>query len=265
MNARGGTRFAVSLRFHGDLTFFLPRGHVGGRVVRTLSEKTSVKDVIESCGVPHPEADLVLCDGVPAGFALQLTHDSAVDVYAVGADDDLFAESRLQRRDLRRFVADVHLGKLVRDLRLLGFDTIYRRDADDTWLVDVATEQDRALLTRDRRLLMHRVIRVGYCPRSDSAEQQLLEVVRRFGLAAAIRPYTLCLRCNGELEHVEKETVLAQLEPLTKLYYSDFRRCVGCRQIYWSGSHFGNLEARLRRLHGQFDPGQTTGVPENWA
>ncbi len=246
---RPSSEFAVSLRFHGDLAFFLKKASLGAEVVRLLGEKTSVKDVIESCGVPHPEVDLILCDHVPSGFEFQLTHQAAVDAYPVSVPLHFHPAQRLQRRDLRRFVLDGHLGKLARDLRLLGIDTAYTNDADDLLLVRIASEEDRALLTRDRRLLMRSAIRDGYCPRSDVPEEQTVEVIRRFDLASAIQPFTRCLRCNGLLEHVEKDAVNSRLEPLTKIFYADFRRCAGCSHVYWPGSHFARLEARIARIY----------------
>ena len=245
------TRFAVTLRFHGDLAYFLKRSDSGGEVVRLLGEKTSVKDVIEACGVPHPEVDLIVCGGVPRRFGFHLTEESSVNVYPVASARDLHPAERLQRRQVTRFVVDGHLGKLARDLRLLGFDTSYRSEAEDMELVRVAAAERRALLTRDRRLLMHSVISDGYCPRSQPAAEQLVEVVRRFDLRPAIRAFTRCLRCNGILERAQKETVLADLEPLTKIYYSDFRRCTECSHIYWAGSHFGKLLARIDAVRTQ--------------
>ena len=57
--------FAVELTFSTDLAFFLRREWRGpGQTVRrTLTEKTAVKDVIEACGVPHPEVDLIVVAG----------------------------------------------------------------------------------------------------------------------------------------------------------------------------------------------------------
>src|SRR2546421_338806 len=52
--------FSVRLNFHGDLGFFLRSRTRSGSIERSLSEKTSVKDVIESCGIPHPEVDVIL-------------------------------------------------------------------------------------------------------------------------------------------------------------------------------------------------------------
>ena len=245
------TRFAVTLRFHGDLAYFLKRSDSHGQVVQLLGEKTSVKDVIEACGVPHPEVDLIVCGGVPRGFGFHVTEESSVDVYAIASAPDLHPAERLQRRHLTRFVVDGHLGKLARDLRLLGFDTTYRRDAEDVDLVRVAVAEERALLTRDRRLLMHSVISDGYCPRSQLPAEQLVDVVRRFELLPAIRPFTRCLRCNGILERAQKEAVLADLEPLTKIYYVDFRRCAECSHVYWAGSHFDKLQARIDAMRAK--------------
>jgi hypothetical protein len=240
--------FAVSLRFHGDLSFFLKRNSSGGHVFRTLREKTSIKDVIEACGVPHPEVDLIVCDGTACAFEFHLATAARVEVYPVSASFDIRPAHRLQRRYLTRFVVDGHLGKLARDLRLLGFDACYRSDADDASLIRVSVEEDRALLTRDRRLLMHAVIRDGYCPRSDLVEDQMVEVIRRFDLLNALRPYTRCLRCNGLLERVDKAIIERELEPLTKIYFEDFRRCVECAHVYWSGSHFAKLQARIETI-----------------
>lgn len=241
--------FTVRLRFHGDLSFFLPGHRPGDPIERILREKTSVKDAIESCGVPHPEVDLIRSDGIAVPLENCLVADARVDVYGV-IDSPAAADEALQRRRVFQFVADGHLGKLARDLRLLGFDVAYTPEATDAALA-AACSDERALLTRDRRLLMHKIVRHGYCPRSTDPEEQLLEVVRRFDLTKEFAPFTRCLTCNGPLQRVAKADVLDRLEPLTKIFYDDFRRCADCGQIYWSGSHFGKLEARLEKIRAQ--------------
>lgn len=242
--------FEIVLRFHGDLQIFLRKGARGAELNRSLREKTAVKDAIEACGVPHPEIELILCGGKAVGFDHQLAGSAVIDVYPFGNTPSRFASSRLQQTRVDRFVVDGHLGKLARDLRLLGFDAAYDRGADDRALLNVALLEERALLTRDRRLLMHRVLEDGYYPRSQDSEQQTVEVVRRFCLADRVRPYTRCLRCNAALERVPKAEISAELEPLTKAYYHDFRRCCGCGAVYWAGSHFEKLEARIARIRG---------------
>ena len=240
--------FHVRLAFHGDLNFFL-RPNSNQRIERTLFERTSIKDVIESCGVPHPEVDFILIDGEAVDFSHVVARDADVEVYPVNRNyHTFFTEKRLQARQIQMFVADGHLGTLVRDLRLLGFDVLYNRAAEDRQLIAAATRNNRALLTRDRRLLMHAVVQHGYCPRSDEPLEQTIEVLHRFDLAAALVPFSRCLRCNARLERVEKAVVLEQLEPLTKLYYNEFRRCAACGQLYWRGSHFSKLQARVAQL-----------------
>jgi uncharacterized protein with PIN domain len=241
------TQFAVELNFHSDLPRFLKSKK--SRVGRELNERTSVKDVIEACGVPHTEVDLILINDQLTGFENVLTQDAVVDVYGLDSDRvTFFPENRLQVRQIRKFVADGHLGKLVRDLRLLGIDVTYDRDAQDRQLVETAQKEERALLTRDRRLLMHSAVRHGYYPRSQQPFEQATEVLRRFDLSAAIRPFSRCIRCNQPLQPVAKAKVLDRLEPLTKIYYEQFHNCSGCGQIYWSGSHFDKLRDRIEKL-----------------
>jgi hypothetical protein len=241
------SEFLVQLHFHESLRFFL-RDKRASSLGKVLHEKTSVKDVIESCGVPHPEVDLILVDQEPVDFAFVLRAACEIEIFGVGDVSPRVATSRLQSRNVRCFVADGHLGKLTRLLRLLGIDVAYDRDAEDRTLVKIASSEKRALLTRDRRLLMHAIVGDGYYPRSQNSETQTVEVVRRFQLQGAFAPYTRCLRCNTNLVSSTKDEVFPELEPLTKIYYENFCRCPNCGKIYWAGSHFPKLETRVAEL-----------------
>ena len=240
--------FTVRLNLHGDLDFFVRLESRGQRIERSLREKTSVKDVIESCGVPHPEVDLILISGRPVDFHYTLGTDADIELYPVGAEIPEFKDERLQAAVTSCFVADGHLGKLVRNLRLLGFDVAYDPRADDPQLLRVMESENRALLTRDRRLLMHAVVKTGYYPRSQNADKQTVEVTRRFNLLDSIAPFTRCIRCNGLLRNVSKAEIVERLEPLTNIYYEQFQRCADCEQIYWPGSHFSKLQERLEKI-----------------
>jgi uncharacterized protein len=243
--------FKVRLRFYGDLNFFLGSKARDAVIERRLSEKTSIKDIIESCGVPHPEVDLILVDERTVGFDHTLASDAKVEVFPVENRDTVSTEKRLQATDISRFVADGHLGGLTRDLRLLGFDVAYNQNADDRQLLKVMARENRALLTRDRRLLMHAIVQHGYCPRSQNADEQTIEVIRRFNLLELIAPFTRCVRCNAPLEEAAKAQIIDKLEPLTKIYYDQFRRCPSCKQIYWSGSHFPKLQKRIEEIRSR--------------
>ena len=73
--------FSVRLSLYGDLDFFLPSRTRRKDITRSLSEKTSVKDVIESCGVPHPEVDLIVVNGKEVDFDYGVTNDAEIEVY----------------------------------------------------------------------------------------------------------------------------------------------------------------------------------------
>ena len=243
--------FTVRLQFHGDLKIFLGPTSSVAVIERRIAEKTSIKDVIESCGVPHPEVDLILIDEQPVGFEQTVSSDTIVDVFSLENHDTYRTEQRLQTADASAFIADVHLGGLMRNLRLLGFDVVYGQNADDRQLLEVMSREKRALLTRDRRLLMHAIVQQGYYPRSQNANEQTIEVVRRFNLSESIAPFTRCLRCNTPLQEAAKADIIDKLEPLTKIYYNQFRRCPGCNQIYWPGSHFPKLQTRIEEIRAR--------------
>jgi uncharacterized protein with PIN domain len=240
--------FKVRLRFHGDLNVFLGSKAGDAVVERWLTEKTSIKDIIESCGVPHPEVDLIRVDENAVGFDYTLINEARVEVFPVENPGTRYAEKRLQTVGIIKYVADGHLGGLTRNLRLLGFDVAYRQNADDLELLEVMSRENRALLTRDRRLLMHGIVQHGYWPRSQNADEQTIEVVRRFDLRELIAPFTRCLRCNAPLEEASKADIIDKLEPLTKIHYDQFRRCPDCKQIYWAGSHFPKLQKRIDEI-----------------
>jgi len=212
----------------------------------------SVKDAVESCGVPHPEVGLLLVDSQPVDFDHRLYGGERVAVYPPFRRIELSGVTTVEPPPVApRFVLDVHLGTLTRRLRLLGFDCWYDTDADDRQLAEVAVAEERILVTRDRGLLMRRVIRHGYCPRSDDPDRQAQEVVRRFRLDEQVAPWTRCVHCNGLLERVSRGEVLEQLPPRTRTEFDAFSRCVSCGQVYWPGSHVdamrGFVEGKVAR------------------
>jgi hypothetical protein len=245
--APGFPPFVVELTFHGDLGLFLKRSARAQSLERKLKERTSIKDIIESCGVPHPEVDVIRCDNKAINFSHVIEKNSDIDVYPVGITNIQGLTMHLQVRAASRFVADVHLGRLTHNLRLLGLDVVAPHPADDRQLLEVMQQEERALLTRDRRLLMHSVVRTGFHPRSQDPNEQTVEVLRRFNLSNQLAPFTRCLHCNQLLQSVSKAEINEQLEPLTRKYYDEFRRCRGCGRIYWRGSHFDKL---LHRIEG---------------
>ncbi|GAA5523007.1 Mut7-C ubiquitin/RNAse domain-containing protein [Aliifodinibius salicampi] len=242
----------VSLRFYGDLNDLLTisTGQNQTTFERQLPGPTSVKDLIEGCGVPHTEVDVILVDSKAVDFSYLIADGNRISIYPVFNSLDIPEADRLQKPTAHypRFLADVNLGKLARYLRLAGLDTAYRNDADDDDLIEQMQEENRVLLTRDRKLLMHKVVRHGYLPRSADPAEQLEEVLRRFDLFHELEPFSRCPRCNGSLQNVPKEEIIDRLEPLTKRHFDEFSQCIGCGQVYWAGSHRRRLDPKVKEI-----------------
>ena len=233
----------VTFRFHGELNDFLPERWRGRAFVYAYNGPQSVKHLIESIGVPHPEVELILATDAPVGFDHQPREGERIAVYPafheLPRDDQPSLRPPLP--DPIAFLADNHLGRLARYLRLLGFDTVYAGNTPDDILAERSHDDNRVLLTRDRGLLKRSLVVFGYCLRSTNSREQLFAVLRRYRLFNKVEPWRRCLHCNGRLQPVAKEAVLHRLEPKTKLYYDTFRQCDACGQVYWEGSHVGEL------------------------
>jgi uncharacterized protein with PIN domain len=244
-------------RFYGELNDFLPRARRDVRFAYAFEHRASIKDMIEAIGAPHTEVDVIVAQGAPVGFGYLVRDGDDIAVYPPPAAVDFPASARLSPPPLpkARFVLDTHLGKLAAYLRLLGFDTLYRNDYADDELARVSSAEQRILLTRDRNLLKRGIVTYGYFVRETDPRRQVVEIVRRFGLFNAIRAYQRCIRCNGLLDPVAKETVAERLGPKTREFYHDFHLCRNCGQIYWKGSHYEPLQRFIEQvLEKEFGP-----------
>ncbi|WP_052666320.1 Mut7-C RNAse domain-containing protein [Nitriliruptor alkaliphilus] len=236
---------AVTLRLYADLAELAGNAHH----LVPVPEPRSIKDLVESVGVPHVEVALLLCDGVPVTFDHRLQGGERVSALPalqhLGHEGVPLAAPPAPAEP--RFVCDVHLGTLARRLRLLGLDTRYDRSWDDAVLAGVAAHEDRVLLSRDRGLLKRRSVAHGYLPRSDDPDTQATEVVHRFGLGPHLAPSTRCVRCNGVLAPVDREEVWDRIPPRTRAAIDRYARCTGCDRLYWPGSHHDALAPFVER------------------
>ncbi len=239
----------AEFRFYEELNDFLKTEKRKQTLRVAFDGHPSVRTVITSLGVPHPEIDLILVNGRSVGFDQPLNHGDRVAVYPMFESLDISPLVRLRARPLRRtaFILDVHLGKLVRGLRLLGFDCCYRNDFDDPQIIRRSRREHRIILTRDRRLLQDQGVQHGYWVRACDPDAQVGEVLMRFDLIGQIKAFTRCTLCNGALAGVAKAAVSDRLEPKTRRYYDEFWICTDCRRVYWKGAHYQRLAERVRR------------------
>lgn len=237
----------INLRFYEELNDFLPEAKRKTIFSHTYTGNMSVKDVIESLGVPHTEIDLILVNGESVGFKVKPEDGDFVSVFPVFESLDVSSLIRLRSLPLRetKFILDVHLGKLAKYLRMLGFDTLYQNNFEDDKIIEISVKQKRIILTRDLGILKNNKVTHGYWIRSQKPKVQLIEVLNRFDLTRQIEPLNRCIECNGEIVRVEKEEISALLKPKTRKYFHDFFQCKSCKKVYWEGSHYSRMQVNI--------------------
>jgi len=248
----------IILTFHGNLPELLVRRMAGAVQVRHILERrASVKDLVESFGIPHPEIEQLTANDRMIGFDALVVDKDHIEIWPLTPPCDVLTPTILRPEPLTRiaFVVDINVGKLAVLLRMAGFDTLYHPDLTDGDLAETAAAEKRILLTRDRNLLKRKNVVFGHLVREMQPRQQWLEIVRLYQLADMLKPFSRCLRCNGQLVPVDKDTILHLLEPLTIKYYDLFHRCAACDQVYWPGSHRQRMDADLAALVRQCGSG----------
>lgn len=237
-------------RFYAELNDFLPPEKRMVDFIYPFSGRQTVKHLIEAAGVPHTEVDLILVNGRSVDFSYFVEDGDRVSVYPMFEAFDIARLSQVRPKPLRetRFILDTHLGRLAAYLRMLGFDTLYRSDYRDEELSQIAGEEHRILLTKDRGLLKRNAVTHGYYVRETNARAQLAEVLRRFDLLGSITPFVRCLRCNELLEEIPREAVTDRVPPRSRNLYDEFRQCRGCGRVYWSGSHYRRMERFIEQV-----------------
>ena len=112
----------------------------------------------------------------------------------------------------------------------------------------ISSEQNRILLTRDRGVLKHSAVTHGYWLRETDSRRQTDEVVGRFDLARALRPFTRCMACNEPLRAASKAEVHGRVPPRIAESCDEFHECLGCRRVYWRGSHYRRMLRWIEQL-----------------
>jgi len=145
-----------------------------------------------------------------------------------------------------KLLCDEMLIKLGRWLRVAGYDTrIAQQGMDDRQIIQLARDEKRCLITRDRKLMEFRdaaaTVVLLDCKLMD---QCIEEITRKLHIDWLNRPFSRCLKCNtlmidasvdqyNELSDKVKKTV-------TGLCY-----CPDCQQLFWEGGHVRRMRKQL--------------------
>ena len=150
------------------------------------------------------------------------------------------------------FIADSNVGKLARWLRMMGYDTLFFNNIDDSRLIHVALKERRVILTKDTQIIRRRIVTSGQLKviliESDDSKEQLRQVVKELGLDCHFRQFTRCLECNQSLVPRSKEEVKELVPPYVFQTQTQYVQCPSCLRLYWQGTHWQRMKRELEKL-----------------
>ena len=254
----------ATFRFESTLDAFLMPARRDQAITQHCADTATVKHAIEVLGVPHTEVGRILVNGEPAALDRRVQDGDDVIVYSPAPHAPGAGVESCGPPGATGFIADSHLGALARLLRMAGFDTLYDNHYHDSDIQAIATGEGRIVLTRDRELLKRRAIGHGCYVHALEPAAQLREVARRFGLARAAKPFSLCLHCNAPLRSVDKDAVRGRVPDMAWSRHERFNTCDICRRIYWAGTHWQRMRKRLQEaLQDAETGGVARGLPHH--
>jgi uncharacterized protein with PIN domain len=155
--------------------------------------------------------------------------------------------STVDQNKTPKFIADCHLGKLAKYLRLMGIDTLFFSHIDDDDLVHRANEEGRIIITRDRLLSERKNIPVIFLEPTD-IKKQLQILIDHYNLRDDTAHFSRCIICNTPLQVVDKEKIIESLPEKVKKHFNYFEYCPTCDRIYWQGDHYRHMLEFLEQV-----------------
>jgi uncharacterized protein with PIN domain len=151
-----------------------------------------------------------------------------------------------------KFIVDHNVGKLVKWLRMMGYDTLFFTGDDDWQMVITALKEDRVILTRDTGVMKRGVVADGRVTslliHSDDSREQIRQVIETLSLDYRTGLFTRCMECNTTLEERTVEQVRDRTPLRVLKTQTEFKECPFCHRIYWKGTHWQAMNEKLANL-----------------
>ncbi len=151
-----------------------------------------------------------------------------------------------------KFIVDHNVGKLVKWLRIMGYDTVFFEGADDSLMVEKALNENRILLTRDTQIMQRRIVTSGKVKAilltSEEPEAQMEQLIDTLKLECKSKPFTICLECNEPLVERSKAEIKDRVPPYVFQTQNQYMECPICHRIYWRGTHWTAMTDTLKKF-----------------
>lgn len=148
-----------------------------------------------------------------------------------------------------KFYVDQSLGKLIKWLRLLGFDTVPVRLSQQRPAQLPPWQPGVYFLTRQTSWPARHVRPDLLILTSQDAEDQLAEICQRLHLAPETwQPLQRCSDCNLPLRPLPPERLEDRVPDYIAVRHQHFFECPQCHRVFWEGSHQRRIRRRLEEL-----------------
>lgn len=147
-----------------------------------------------------------------------------------------------------KFIADSMLGRLAKWLRILGYDTLYYTDIDDSLLLRIAREDGRVILTRDTRLIKVKGLKDFIFIYDDNPADQLRQLFKAGVIQGEANLLSRCVHCNSILYSIPSNKAEGTIPDFALWKEEVVRQCPACGRIYWKGSHSVKIKERLKEV-----------------
>ncbi|HOP46859.1 MAG TPA: Mut7-C RNAse domain-containing protein [Desulfobacteraceae bacterium] len=240
----------VTLRFYEELNHFLKKDRRKTDFQVDYDNNRSIKDMIESLGVPHTEVDLILKNGESVDFSYIIKDGDRFSIYPAFESLNISKVTRLRKIPLRRteFIADINIGDIVRYMRALGFDVFFDPLLTIREIIEISGRENRIILTKSRRLLKFSDVTHGIYVHPGKFPEQIKRIIQYLDIKDTVKPFSRCLLCNGLLLGVEKDKIINRIPQKTRSFCNEFSYCKKCDKYYWKGTHWIHMKEVLDRI-----------------
>lgn len=159
-----------------------------------------------------------------------------------------------------KLYCDEMLIRLGRWLRAAGYDTkIASSTLADRQILDEAIEQQRILITRDRKLAEFReAANTVVLLDCNTLESCIEETSRRLHIDWLKKPFSRCMVCNTPLIAAGHEQD-DHLPESVKKTVKELLYCPHCEQLFWEGSHVRRMRKRLYEFSEYYEHTNNNG------
>lgn len=145
-----------------------------------------------------------------------------------------------------KFIADGNLGKIAKQLRMLGIDCLYNGGMSLPEALQLAVSDNRVFLTL-KSVPSAGKIQVIRLPGSDPISQ-VGYLFTQLDFSHQIKSFSRCLICNQVLQAASDDIIKEQSDhlPLSvkerklQIYF-----CNQCKKSYWHGTHVERMQEEI--------------------